>query len=60
MHKPQERLVAAAEDSRKAELKATKVRFGLGAAELSSFDHHSDPSTYVSLPQSLDVDLLPM
>ncbi|KAK4823558.1 hypothetical protein QYF61_003302 [Mycteria americana] len=60
MLEPQERLPAAAEDSRNAELLPTKVCFGPRTAELSGRDHRLDPSTYRSLPQSLDVDFLPI
>lgn len=56
----QERLPATAEDSRNAELLPTKVRVGPGAADLSSRDPHLGPSTYLSLPQGLDVDFLPI
>ena len=60
MLEPQDRLPAAAEDSRNVELLPTKVRFGPRVAKLSSRAHHLDPSTYLSLPQSLDVDFLPI
>lgn len=60
MLKPQEGSPGAAEDSRNAEVLPTKARFGPGAAELSICDQHSDLSTYLSLPQSLDVNCLPI
>lgn len=60
MFESQERLPEAAEDSRNVEVLPTKVHFDLGSAELSSRDHHLDPSTQLSLPQSLDVDFLPI
>lgn len=58
--KPRKRSPGAAEDSRNAAVLPTRVRFGPWAAELSSCDQHSDPSTYLSLPQSLDVNCLPV
>lgn len=56
----QQRTARMAEDSRNAKLTLTKTHFGSGAAELSSCDDCLVPSTYLSLPQSLSINFLPI
>ena len=60
MLEPQESWLGAAEDSRNTKLLPAKVRFGPRAAELSSRDHRSDPSTLPVPPTELDAGLLPI